>query len=95
MARKPKPKKLPLPPDWTVSDVAAIQALERGEATAEQQKCALKFLIVKLAGTYEDTFTEDARESDMLQGKRRVGLMLVMAYQLNLMEFTDKESENA
>lgn len=79
--------KLPLPKGWTLADVAAIQALQRGEADPEQQKRALDFAIVTLADTYGDTFLDSARESDFAQGKRKVGLLLVMAVKLNLTKF--------
>lgn len=91
MPRKAAAKSLPLPPGWLLHEVAAVQALGRGEADADQQKLALDFVILKLANTYGDTFDPDSRVSAFNDGKRKVGQELVMSLKLNLAKFGGSE----
>lgn len=72
------------PIKWENSDVAAIQALHRGEASADQQKRALDY-IIQLAGTYELSYQPVSdRDTAFAEGKRFVGLQIVKAVKLNL-----------
>lgn len=83
-------------PAWELPDAAAIQALARGTASADQQQRALKFITEVLAGIYDDSFrpgTDGARLTDYALGKRHVGLQIVKLTQLNLAAFKDKPSE--
>lgn len=64
--------------DWELADAAAMQALERGEANAEQQKRALGWIINKASLTYESTYSPISdRDSSFAQGRRFVGLQIV------------------
>lgn len=73
-----------IPPAWETPDVAAIQALHRGDATADQQKRALDYIIT-LAGTYDLSYRpESDRDTAFAEGKRFVGLQIVKAINLNL-----------
>ena len=55
-----------------------MQNLARGIASAEQQMHALKFIVERLAGTYEQAwFADNERESCHAAGRRFVGLELV------------------
>ena len=72
------------PPAWEPPDVSAIQALNRGDATPDQQKRALDF-IVRLAGTYDLSYRPDSdRDTAFAEGKRFVGLQIVKFLHLNL-----------
>lgn len=72
------------PAHWEPADVSALQALQRGEATPEQQKRALDYMI-QIAGTYDLSYRPDsARDSDFAEGKRWVGLQLVKLLKINL-----------
>lgn len=89
--RKPKrvvPVSACYPPDYEVADAAAIQALHRGEATADQQRRALKWLIERAAGTYDQSYRpgadEGRRDSDFAEGRRFVGLQTVKLLRVNL-----------
>lgn len=78
-----------IPPPWhpapyEIADFAAIQALERGAASAEQQKRALFYIVNDLCGTYDTTYFPDSRDSDFAQGKRHVGLQIVKAIRMSL-----------
>lgn len=76
------------PPAWELADAAAIQALARGDATADQQQRAFDFIVNDIAETYGLSFRpggEDGRRaSDMAEGKRFVGLQIVKLKNLNL-----------
>lgn len=78
--RKPRdPAWMPVP--YKPSHVEAVQALQRGEADAFQQRHALDWIIQQAAGTYEPSFRSDFdggdRETAFAEGRRFVGLQLV------------------
>ena len=76
-----------VPPEYELADVSAVQALLAGNATMDQQKRALSFVIERLAGTYDLSyrpFGEDGRrDTDFAEGRRFVGLQLVKLLKLN------------
>ena len=75
-------------PDWEVADVAAIQALARGEATPEQQVRALTYIVTALCGTYEMEFHPlDDRTTAFAGGRRFVGLQIVKLTKIALSKF--------
>lgn len=80
------------PPELHLKDVAAIKALAKGEASAEQQQHALKFIVERACGAYEEQFCpgEDGRRAtDYALGKRRVGLLLVSILNADITKFRD------
>lgn len=81
-AKKPTPPYLRC--DWDVPVVAAVQALSRGEATPEQQKGALNFIINHAAATYGQSYQETGdRDTTFAEGRRFVGLQLVKLLHLS------------
>ena len=71
--------------DYDIPTVAAIQALERGEATDQQQKWAINWLVNVAAGTYNTSFSSEGdRETSFAEGRRFVGLNIVKLLKLNL-----------
>lgn len=93
--RKPKLFEPWAPPVVDLRDVAAIKALQRGDASAEQQRHALKFIVEKLCATYELSFcpSEDGRRAtDFAEGKRRVGLLLVGLLAADIRKFRDPDA---
>ena len=79
----------PVPPffrcDWSIPVVSAVQALERGEATPEQQKLFLSWLVNEAAATYGQSFqVEGDRESSFAEGRRFVGLATVKLLKLSV-----------
>ena len=80
--------KKPIPPflrcDYDVPTVAAVQALSRGEATPEQQRAALNWIVNQAAATYGQSFQlEGDRETAFAEGRRFVGNQLVKLTKLN------------
>lgn len=81
-----------LPTAYDIADAGGLQALQRGDATPDQQKRTLDFVIVQLCGTYEQTFYPGAdgqRNSDFAQGRRTVGLEIVKLLNLALSRVRD------
>lgn len=60
--------------------VAAIKALSRGEASEQQQRVALDFIVHRIAAKDEQTFIDEAnggeRASAFLAGRREVALAI-------------------
>lgn len=71
--------------DYDIPTVAAVQALARGEATPDQQRDALNFIINQAAATYGTSFQlEGDRETAFAEGRRFVGNQLVKLTKLSL-----------
>ena len=51
--------------------------MQNGEATPEDQKRILDFLIVGLCRTYEPSYYPDPYDTAFAEGRRYVGLQLV------------------
>tara|TARA_R110000868_G_scaffold114822_3_gene307267 strand:- start:1825 stop:2109 length:285 start_codon:yes stop_codon:yes gene_type:complete len=73
-----------VPAVYEVADVAAIQALVRGEANEEQQKRALKWVIERGAGTYDFHYYDGERNTAFALGRAFVGQQVVKLTRLNL-----------
>lgn len=69
---------------FKVADVAALQALMRGDASPEQQKRALTWIIEKGAQTYEPEYKTDSRDHAYCSGRRSVGLNIVFLLHADL-----------
>lgn len=55
-----------------------IQALNRGDATPEMQRDALRFIIETVAATYDMSYRpESERDTCFAEGRRFTGLTLV------------------
>lgn len=79
--------KIPLPyapPPYTDADIAALQALQRGDATPEQQQRAVDWIVNQAAATYDLEYRPDSRDHAFCSGRRFVGLQIVKMLKLNL-----------
>jgi hypothetical protein len=73
------------PAEWEPADVSALQALHRGNATPDQQKRALDYIINTVAGTYDLSYRPKSdRDTTFAEGKRHVGLQIVTKLKINL-----------
>lgn len=82
------------PSDYELPDVVAIQALGHGEATPDQQKRVLSFVIERLAGTYDMAYRPASpRDTDFALGKAFVGQQLVKLLKINPSTFKDTPRE--
>lgn len=85
--RKPDKHSPWLPPDYELADATALQAIHRGEANADQQKRALKWLIELAAATYQPSYRsgpDGERDTCFAEGRRFVGLEIVKMLKLNV-----------
>ena len=91
------PKRVDVPADlpapWELPDVSAIQALERGDATPDQQKRALSWIVNNACGTYDLCYHVNDREHAFSSGRRFVGLQVVKMLKLNIAKL--KEAAHA
>jgi hypothetical protein len=75
------------PPDYTVQQVRAVQAVARGDASSREQQLAMDWIVQQAAGTYELSFRSDGdggdRETTMAEGRRFVGLQIVKLVNMN------------
>ena len=96
--KKPPPGAPWAPVAYEGADVGAIQALNRGDATPEQQRRALRYIVEVVAGTYDQSFRPDSeRDTAFAEGRRFVGLTLVKLSKINpqlLRKNTDGRSAN-
>lgn len=83
------PKAQPwMPSEWDVADAAALQALQRGEATPEQQQRALGFLINTVCGTYDMAYRPASeRDTAFALGKAFVGQQITKLLHINTYAF--------
>lgn len=66
------------PVPYGAKEVRLIQALNRGDATPQQQQDALKYIIEVVAGAYDMSFRpESERDTCFAEGRRFVGLQLI------------------
>lgn len=70
---------------WENADAAAVQALHRGDASPEQQKRALDWIIQVGCSTYQPTFHPGEPDaSAFAEGRRFPGLQIVKLLKINL-----------
>lgn len=75
------------------ADIRAVQDLEQGIATSDQQKRALSYIINNLCATYQPSYRVNQRDSDFMEGRRFVGLELVTLLKLNASAITRGENK--
>lgn len=81
--------------DWEPADASALQALQRGEASPEQQKRALDWFITHAAGAYNVSFVPGSQDaSAFMEGRRYAGLQAVKLLKILPSAFT-KDRNNA
>lgn len=73
-----------VPAAYETADVAAVQALVRGEADPAQQQRALKWIIECGAGAYDFHYYENERDTAFALGRAFVGQQVVKLTRLNL-----------
>lgn len=75
-------------------ETAAIQALNRGEATEDQQKTALKCIIEKMCGYYDQQFDIGSdRVTSFYLGRRDVAGSILKEIALPLAKLREKEAK--
>jgi hypothetical protein len=74
------------PPAADPADTAALQALARGNATADQQKRALDWIVIAACGTYDFAYRpgENDRDTNVALGRQFVGQQIVKQLKLKI-----------
>ena len=92
-----KRKELPpvTPALWEVADAAAVQACVRGDASADQQKRAINWIMYKAAAIGEFAFRpgENDRETNIALGRQFVGHSIAKMLAINTSAFRRKVDE--
>ena len=91
-----KPKPIPKPSEparFEAADISAIQALQDGTATPEQQKRALTWIVTKAAGeAFFHSGGEDARrETEFGMGRAFVRQQILGLLNINLSAILQEE----
>jgi hypothetical protein len=82
------------PPAYEAKHISAIQAVACGEASPDQQKLAMEWIINDAAGTYQQSYRpteEGRRDTDFAEGRRFVGMQIVKLLKLNVAVFSNKK----
>lgn len=82
-----KPKEAYHPAPWELHEAAAIQALFAGNATPDQQRTALKWILDGACNLYDLSYRPGPggeRDTALAEGRRLVGLQIVKLSRLNL-----------
>ena len=82
-----------LPVKYELADVTAIQALNRGEANADQQKRAMKWIIELASRLYEFNYYPSERDTSFALGRVFVGQQIVKMLKLNVSNLRRNENE--
>jgi hypothetical protein len=70
--------------DYDIPTIVSIQSLARGDASEQQQKDAINWLINVAAGTYNTSFSPDGdRQTSFAEGRRFVGQQIVKLLHIN------------
>lgn len=82
-----------MPANYVKADVAAVQAMKRGEATADQQVRAMEFIVGTISDrngmSYRPGGLEGDRDSAFAEGKRFVANQIVKLTNLPLSKIKD------
>jgi hypothetical protein len=69
-----------LPVEWDLADAGAMQAIARGDADGEQQRRALRWILVNACQVDEPSYCpgndEGRRDTDHHEGRRWVGIQI-------------------
>lgn len=85
-----------LPVKYRKADVAALQAMWRGEATPDQQTRAMEYIVGKVSDRNGMSFrpggAEGARETDFAEGRRFVGNQILKLINIPLSKLNEDKS---
>ncbi len=94
----PRPKKPTLatgpqvPAIYELAHISAFQALQRGDASSDQQRMALDWLIKQASGMYEFHYYPSDRDTAFALGRGFVGQQVVKLLTLNLMSLRREQN---
>lgn len=78
--------------EYTIADALAVQAMALGEASADQQKRAIKWIVEGACMAYGETFDPlNDRTSSFSQGRRFAGRRIIALTKVNTAELAKAE----
>lgn len=80
------------PAQYTPADIAAVQALERGEANAEQQMRALRWILLDACQVNEVDYRTESRDHAYASGRRFPGQQIQKLLVLNAGTFRKNQN---
>jgi len=93
----PRPKVIPPDvfeyADYVSADAIAMQALERGDATPEQQQRALCWIVQSAALTHSLHYRADPHDHAFASGRGFVGIQIIKMLKLDAATLRDKDHE--
>ncbi len=97
MAKKPEPKLFEpwVPPALELAEVAALQAVAKGVASADQQQKAMRVIVEKICQRYEMPFCpgeNGERNTSFALGRMCAGTMLTSFINAPLKNFKDPDA---
>lgn len=83
------------PPKFEPEDAAALQALQRGNASPQQQKRALDWVVLKACATYDFAYRpgENDRDTNIALGRQLVGQQIVKLLNVKMGLLTKRGEE--
>ena len=81
-----------LPPVYDLADVTAMQALYAGEATPEQQKRALNWILYSACSVNDVEYRTNDRDHAFSSGRRFIGLQINKLIGINKLALTKTRS---
>lgn len=79
-----------LPPEYMKADAYAIQQLHKGEANADQQRRALRWIVEVASSVYDMSYRpESERDTCFSEGRRFVGNQIIKLSKMNLDKIKD------
>lgn len=79
-----------MPIKWDNAHARAIQMLEQGQATPEQQKMILEYILLEICKINDMAYFPESRDTDFSLGKQFVGQQILKLLKVNLAAFKDK-----
>lgn len=88
------PKSAIAPAPWERHEIAAVQALWRGEADAQQQRRAVEWILDAVCRVNDMEYRPGSfDETAFAAGRRYVGSQIILATKLNLAAFGEDRGE--
>ena len=78
-------------PDYLIEDILAVKAVAVGNASTDQQRRAMEYIIEKVSGYYDIAYRPDMPDGTLIaEGKRIVGAHLVGMIKTSLKKIKGK-----
>ncbi len=90
LLKRKEPMEFPI---YTLADIAAIKAVNAGNADIEQQKRAMGFIIKNMCQVGSLSFNVDPHVEGFCEGKRLIGIQLINIIETPINQFKATKKE--